>query len=699
MEEHHRQQPTTALKIAVLGPEKSVKSKLCAHLEQEFPELNNPKREDILFHDSCLELKSAGSPIQFLQIGFDQLKHENENLSNGNGLFLTQTCVLETKIFSDLFLGESHPILEKMAKKHKYDLFVLLDADLTLSSEKSNAQSWIGLCESDLQKYNKPYLKWSELKEKDYSHVAQIVTDLKKTKLLGFTSHDFVQCYHLEISPKSLETQFEFLISGVPFVTLDRIAQIKDGIQAMSDDEAHYYAHFFDSKKEHLKLKKFVPASGAASRMFKFLSEFLAEFKMGEESINAYVNRKKAKNLALFLVGIEKFPFYSMVHQRLQEKYADFLSWTADKKHYHFIKILLDPNEFDVLNKPKGVLPFHQYATHVATPVEEHLTESLFYATSNGKANVHFTVSEEHQAAFDELVHQLKPKLEHQFNTEIKVSFSYQSHATDSIALDEANNLVRDKQDNLIFRPGGHGALLDNLNQLQADIVFIKNIDNVIQNHIDVISKYKKALGGILLEKQEKIFAILKALEQSTVSKDFLDEVVDFIQNQLHFEVAEAFSKFTKESKIEYLQNYLNRPIRVCGMVKNEGEPGGGPFWVQDRKGLVFLQIVESSQINLNDSNQLKIVEKATHFNPVDIVCGLKDFRGLPFNLKEFTDPQSGFIVHKHKGDKEIKAYELPGLWNGGMAKWLTIFVEVPLITFNPVKTVNDLLKSPHQPL
>lgn len=699
MEEHLRQQPSTALKIAVLGPEKSVKSELCAYLEQEFPQLTISKRDHFLFHENCLELNSSGSISQFLQIGFDQLKKENEDIAKGNGLFLTQTCVLETKIFSDLFLGESHPILEKMAKKHKYDLFVLLDSNLTGSVENSKGQSWIRLCESELQKYDKPYLKWSELKEKDNSHVAQILFDFKKTKQLGFTSHDFLQCYHLEITPESLEKQITFLTSGVSFVTLDRIAQINDGIQALSDDEAHYYAHFFDSKKEHLKLKKFVPASGAASRMFKFLSEFLAEFKSGEESINAYVNRKKAKNLALFLVGLEKFPFYSLVHQRLLEKYPDFLSWTSDKKHYQFIKILLDPTEFDVLNKPKGVLPFHHYGNHIATPVEEHLTESLFYATSNGKAQVHFTVSEEHQEAFDTLVHDLKVKLERQFQTEIKVGFSYQSRATDSIALDEANNLVRDKQDNLIFRPGGHGALLDNLNQLQSDIVFIKNIDNVIQNHIEVISKYKKALAGILLEKQEKIFAFLKALEQSTVSKEFLDEIVDFIQNQLHFEVVEAFSKFTKENKIEYLQNYLNRPIRVCGMVKNEGEPGGGPFWVQDKKGLVFLQIVETSQINLNDSNQLKIVEKATHFNPVDMVCGLKDYRGLPFNLKEFTDPQSGFVVHKNKGDKEVKAYELPGLWNGGMAKWLTIFVEVPLITFNPVKTVNDLLKSPHQPL
>ncbi len=299
---------------------------------------------------------------------------------------------------------------------------------------------------------------------------------------------------------------------------------------------------------------------------------------------------------------------------------------------------------------------------------------------------------------FEEVINEIKPKIEATSEVEIRVNFSYQDKSTDSIALDVNNQFFREENENLVFRPGGHGALIQNLNQLDADIIFIKNIDNVIQNHIDEIALYKKALAGILLEKQQQIFSYLRQLDEDNVVKELLDEIVLFIQSKLHFEVTDDFSKYTKESKIEYLRNYLNRPIRVCGMVKNEGEPGGGPFWVRDRKGLVFLQIVESSQIDENDVNQMKILNSSTHFNPVDLVCGIRNYRGANFDLNEFVDHSSGFIVHKNKGGKDLKAYELPGLWNGAMAKWLTVFVEVPLITFNPVKTVNDLLKVAHQP-
>jgi hypothetical protein len=359
---------------------------------------------------------------------------------------------------------------------------------------------------------------------------------------------------------------------------------------------------------------------------------------------------------------------------------------------------MLSKNEFDFANKPKGVLPFHHYKTHCASAIEEHLKEAVSYANSNQKTLIHFTVSKEHQADFELIVNQVKPALEAEHETEITVNYSYQSESTDSVALHLDNTLFRDENDLLLFRPGGHGALIENLNRLNADIIFIKNIDNVIQNHLDQISLYKKALAGILLDKQQQIFNFLRLLESKEVNKEIIEEIVFFIQTKLHFEVVDDLSKYTKESKIDYLINYLNRPIRVCGMVKNEGEPGGGPFWVRDKKGLVFLQIVEASQIDENDANQMKILESATYFNPVDLVCGIKNYKGVNFDLMEFVDPSSGFIVHKNKGGKELKAYELPGLWNGGMAKWLSVFVEVPLITFNPVKTVNDLLKSAHQP-
>ena len=250
----------------------------------------------------------------------------------------------------------------------------------------------------------------------------------------------------------------------------------------------------------------------------------------------------------------------------------------------------------------------------------------------------------------------------------------------------------------MVFRPGGHGALINNLNNLDADVVFIKNIDNVIQNHIQEITLYKKGLAGMLLQFQNQIFDILKTIEDNTLEENDIPTIIDFLNKKLNIDIVDDFDKYTLNNKIEFIKNKLNRPIRVCGMVKNEGEPGGGPFWVRSYKGNVSLQIVESSQVEVNNKEQAEILAKATHFNPVDLVCGIKNYQGKKFDLTQFIDHSTGFIVHKNNKGKDLKGYELPGLWNGAMAKWITVFVEVPLITFNPVKTVNDLLKPAHQP-
>ena len=431
--------------------------------------------------------------------------------------------------------------------------------------------------------------------------------------------------------------------------------------------------------------------------MFKFLNEFLNEFKHDEETINAYINRKKDKNLPVFLVAKEKFPFYNQDLETAKKSIPDFNSFEKDMRDYWFIKTMLSPSYFDFANKPKGILPFHQYESYTATAIEEHLNECLFYASTKNKSNLHFTVSEEHQNSFENIINEVKPKLENISNVKIDVKYSYQNKSTDVIAVDSEGNPFRDENNEILFRPGGHGALIENLNNLNADIIFIKNIDNVIQNHIDVIALYKKALAGILIQYQEVIFKFMKKLNSETISNDEIVEVVDYIKSKLNISIKPDFVKYTKESKVEHLITILNRPIRVCGMVKNEGEPGGGPFWVIDKKGKTFLQIIESSQIDTKDENQIKIFESSTHFNPVDLVCGIKDYNGQKFDLAKYIDANSGFVVEKNKNGKPYKAFELPGLWNGAMAKWMTVFVEVPLITFNPVKTVNDLLKPAHQ--
>ncbi|MCZ8090078.1 DUF4301 family protein [Flavobacterium sp.] len=520
----------------------------------------------------------------------------------------------------------------------------------------------------------------------------------KLVNTYGFTEADFNQINQHGIDLIKVEAELAIFQTGIPKMYLVRPAKIDDGILKLSENEFKSKSAFFDQKKSTLKLKKFVPASGAASRMFKFLNEFLNDFDHENETINAYINRKKDKNLPTFLAGIEKFPFFEEVKSKVKSLVPDYYSLESHEKSYHFIKTMLSSDYYDFANKPKGVLDFHKYQSHIATPVEEHLNECAFYATSNGVSHLHFTVSENHEALFREIVNNVKEKVENRTETTLNVNYSYQHKSTDTIAVDFKNQPFRNEKGQLVFRPGGHGALINNLNSLDADVIFIKNIDNVIQNHIKEITLYKKGLAGILLEFQEEIFAILNAIEKQEFLENEVETVVDFMKSKLNIKVRDDFQKFTFEHKIEFIKTKLNRPIRVCGMVKNEGEPGGGPFWVRNAKGNLSLQIVESSQVDTNDFVQNEILSKATHFNPVDLVCATKDYHGNKFDLTQFVDHSSGFIVHKNNKGKELKGYELPGLWNGAMAKWITVFVEVPLVTFNPVKTVNDLLKPAHQP-
>ena len=523
-----------------------------------------------------------------------------------------------------------------------------------------------------------------------------IVNDLQKAIEMGFTPLDFAQIQEHGILLQNIQNQLDFFKNGIAKTVLVEPATVSNGILKLSENDFQQKADFFDANKSNFKLVKFVPASGAASRMFKFLSEFLNDFDVENESINAYVNRKKDSELSIFIVGLEKFPFFKEVDAKLKEIFPDFDNLESDYKNFNFIKMLLSSEHFDFANKPKAILPFHKYSTHVATPIEEHLYECAYYSSSNGSSNLHFTVSETHQKDFENIINAIKGEIEKETDTKINISFSYQNKKTDAISVDFSNRPFRDASGKLTFRPGGHGALIENLNNLDADIIFIKNIDNVIQNHKEINILYKKVLAGILIELQQQIFNYLNDIEKNEELD--LSEIIAFAKKSLNIKFPDGFSKYTLENKISYVQNILDRPIRICGMVKNEGDTGGGPFWVRDSEGTVSLQIVETSQIDLANADQARILANATHFNPVDLVCGLRNHRNQKFDLAQFVDYNSGFIVEKNKDGAPLKGYELPGLWNGAMAKWITVFVEVPLITFNPVKTVNDLLKPAHQP-
>lgn len=504
-----------------------------------------------------------------------------------------------------------------------------------------------------------------------------------------FTERDFEQIKHKGISIEKIEKQLYYYYNGIPKIKLFDIATTNNGILKHTAEEKEYFIRFFDENKDQINIEKFVPASGAASRMFKFLTEFLQHFDVKNETVNAYINRTGNKNLEIFQVGLKSFPFYSEVIAFTKKNHANFSNYTLDEKFFFIVSTLLNEKAFNFAEKPKGILPFHVKNNSIYTPVDEHLTETKFYACPNKKAKVHFTISKEFEHEFEKIV-----KLFEQ----VEVTYSYQQDATDTLALNLDLTPFRLQNDSLFFRPGGHGALIENLNNLTSDIIFIKNIDNVAQNNESEIIAHKKLLGGILLDVQHKIFAFLQQLTKNEFSSEDLLAIISFSKEKLFITFPEDFDKYMTDYKIEFLIEKLNRPIRVCGMVKNEGEPGGGPFWVKDDKGNLSLQIVESSQIDLNNQHQKNIFNSASHFNPVDIVCGVKNFKGEKFNLLDFVDEKTGFLVEKTKDGKPILAYELPGLWNGAMANWNTIFVEVPLTTFNPVKTVNDLLKPAHQP-
>lgn len=703
MEKNLRQQKTAIIKIALFGPESTGKTTLAKQLAAYYETEWVPEFARDYLQKRWEENQHICDADDMLPIAYGQMSLENEKLSSAKKYLFCDTNLMVTKVFSEIYYGFCDPLLNEEALEHEYDLFFLTDIDVPwekddIRDKPEGRETVFSVFKQTLIDNKKPFITLSGNKESRLAKAAIIINDLTIAKEHGFSSSDFVEIYNHGVSIENILKQLEIFKNGILKSNLVSPATISNGILNLTENAFETKAGFFDLQKSKLKLKKFVPASGAASRMFKFLATFLNDFDLQKETINAYINRKKDSDLSIFIVAMEKLPFFEVVDKKLREVYPDFETLNRDYKNYYFIKLLLSPDYFDFANKPKAVLPFHLYQTHIATPIEEHLNECVHYATADQISNLHFTVSEIHQAQFEKAVDLVQNSIEEQAETKINIGYSYQNKSTDSITVDVHNKVVRNKNGELVFRPGGHGALIENLNKLDSDIVFIKNIDNVIQNHIDKITLYKKGLAGILIEIQQQVFGYLKAIEEEHIKEGNVVEIVQFLKEQLNINLTNDFNKFTFENKIIKIKELLDRPIRVCGMVKNEGEPGGGPFWVMNEKGNLSLQIVETSQVDLTNKKQLQILAEATHFNPVDLVCGIKNYKNEKFDLTQFVDHKTGFIVEKSVDGKIVKSYELPGLWNGAMANWLTIFVAVPLITFNPVKTVNDLLKPAHQP-
>ncbi|MDP5078680.1 MAG: DUF4301 family protein [Nonlabens sp.] len=500
------------------------------------------------------------------------------------------------------------------------------------------------------------------------------------------------------ISIKQLEDQLARFRNGFPAINLVRAAVKGDGITLLTDAHQHDCVAHYESQRESLDIIKFVPASGAATRMFKFLHEFLRDFNPQEDSLNSYINKYKAQELFTFFIAIEKFPFYKEIKKALKSKHTDWSKYSDRDKKVFFVQEMLLESGFNYACMPKGLVPFHRYKDHAASAFEEHLFEAAIYAQSKSVAKLHFTIAPASKQDFKAEFDRIKEIVQQKTGVTFELSFSHQQESTDTIAVDSKNNPVVLENGFLYFRPAGHGALLNNLNELDAQIVFIKNIDSVTISSIEQeVCFYKKMLGGYLLEVQQRIFTYLKILKNGSLEQGVQQEIEQFLTKTLCCVLPAGYDKYSTSYQLEFLFDRLHRPLRICGMVKNEGEPGGGPFWLTNQQGETSIEIVESAQVNTSNAQQVSIFKGGTHFNPVDLVCGIRDFEGNKFDLTKFCDGETGFITTKSFMGEPIKALELPGLWNGGMAFWNTVFVEVPLLTFNPVKTVNDLLKPAHQ--
>lgn len=513
-----------------------------------------------------------------------------------------------------------------------------------------------------------------------------------------YTKEDLKNFKHRDIKAGQVDKQLDNFKKGFGYVCLSEPATVENGIKRIApEEEASLLATYGEACKDN-DIIKMVPASGSASRMFKDLFTFMEEYAGTKEAFLEFVQDKKTGSMYDFFNKLDELPFYTRLSSAMWADGKDIQKTLQKREYSEILKYILTKKGLNYGNTPKGLVDFHIYRDFVRTAFDEHIVEGALYCKCGNVAKLHFTVSEEYLNLFSARLKKITKVFEKMFNVKYDVTFSVQKPSTDTVSIDNEEEILRDSDGNIVFRPGGHGALIYNLDELKADIVFIKNIDNVIPDRAKADTvKYKKMLAGMLVELQKKIFGYLNQLDRRHVTEEELDEIEKFLGKEIGYRKPEGLVFKDRKERIKYMHDILNRPIRVCGMVKNEGEPGGGPFWVKTQDGSSRLMIIESAQIDLKDKEQKKIFDKSTHFNPVDLVCGIRNYKGKRFDLEDFIDHGQGFITTKSYKGKEIKVQELPGLWNGAMANWITIFAEVPLTTFTPVKTVFDLFRFEHR--
>jgi Domain of unknown function (DUF4301) len=517
----------------------------------------------------------------------------------------------------------------------------------------------------------------------------------------SWTASDLEQMKSLSIAPSEVERQIAIFKSQPPYARLLRPAVLSDGIQRIQDSDKPALLARYEKARGPGRLSKFVPASGAATRMFQTILKFLKEDRSRRSDLEAKSGQGDPEALSLLRLmdSLPQVAFYADLRECLRAQGKDLEALLEKGEYGPVWEALLSEEGLGYGLTSKGLIQFHSHAAGSRTALEEHLRESVRYLKdAQGLCRIHFTVSPEHRASYEKRVRELTQTLGRETDTRFQIDFSEQEKSYQTIAVDLENEPFRDKDGKLVFRPAGHGALLKNLDGLGADIVFIKNIDNVVvEKLLEPTIEWKKLLAGYLLEAQQKVFEFLGRLEKGDLSEAELLHMADFVRRVLWVKIPGSFEKNGRVEKEKWFQKLLDRPMRVCGVVPNTGEPGGGPFWVDGADGNASLQIVEAAQVDSESPGQSAIFQKSTHFNPVDLVCAISDRQGKPYPLTPYIDEKAVFISRKSYQGRDLKALELPGLWNGAMAEWITLFIEVPLATFNPVKTVFDLLKPAHQ--
>ncbi len=513
---------------------------------------------------------------------------------------------------------------------------------------------------------------------------------------MNYTKEDLKNFKQRDIKADTIDRQLANFEKGFDYVDLSEPATIDNGILSIAPEVEENLLENYETLRQKGELLKMVPASGSATRMFKDLFHFMDTYTGTEEEFLEFVQQKGPGTMYSFFEKLDELPFYNRLSAVMWNDGKDIEKMLAKREYVEILKYILGKKGLNYGDTPKGLVDFHVYRDFVRTAFDEHIVEGALYSNDGKVANLHLTVSEEYLNLFKSRLKKVTKVFEKMFNVKYNVTFSIQKPSTDTVSVDANGDILRDENGQIVFRPGGHGALIYNLNELKADVIFIKNIDNVIpdRSKADTV-KYKKLLAGTLMDVQQKVFGYLGILDKKPTEEQ-LQEIEAFMSN-IGYKEAEGKTFKDQKERIKHLHQLLDRPIRVCGMVKNEGEPGGGPFWVKAKDGSSRLLIIESAQINLKDKEQKKIFDHSTHFNPVDLVCGVKNYKGKKFDLIDYIDPEQGFITHKSYKGKEIKVQELPGLWNGAMANWITVFVEVPLTTFTPVKTVFDLFRFEHR--